>query len=102
MLPIVEGGLVAGEGASLGGRGCAGQLAEVVVVPRVGVDELVDVVVGAEVVDVLLAVEGGLVSVDGASRGWQECGGGAGGLVVRPLDVVVDVVEADLRSVVDG
>src|SRR5260370_31198304 len=92
MLPIVEGGLVAGEGASLGGRGCAGQLAEVVVVPRVGVDELVDVVVGAEVVDVLLAVEGGLVSVDRASRGCKGCAGQVGGVVVMPCVGEVQLV----------
>src|SRR5260370_9280564 len=94
MLPIVEGGLVAGEGASLGGRGCAGQLAEVVVVPRVGVDELVDVVVGAEVVDVLLAVEGGFVSVDGASWGGQGCAGELGEIVVGPLVVEEKLVDA--------
>ncbi len=57
VLLIVEGGLVSVERASLGGRRRVRQLGEVVVVPCVGVDELVDVVVRAEVVDVLLAVE---------------------------------------------
>ena len=50
-------------------------------VPGVGVEELVDVVVGAEVVDVLLAVELGLVSVDVTSLG----GVGAAASWVRSL-----------------
>src|SRR5260370_23563406 len=93
MLLIVEGGLVSVEGASLGGRGCGGQLAEVVVVPRVGVDELVDVVVGAEVVDVLLAVEGGFVSIDRASWSSQGCAGQLGEVVVMPCVGEVELVD---------
>ncbi len=53
--------------------------------PWVVVDQLVDVIVGADEVDVLLVVEGGLVSVDAAAFAWQQRADGAGGLLIRPL-----------------
>ena len=81
VLLAVELGLVAVDRASRSGRGRAGLLGEVVVAPGVGVDEFVDVVVGSDVVDVLLLVELGLVSVDVTSLG----GVGAAASWVRSL-----------------
>src|SRR5258707_772609 len=78
VLLLVEGGLIAVYWASWCGGGSFGQLGEVVMAPCVGVEELVDVVVGADVVDVLLVVEGGFVSVDGASRSGCGCAGELG------------------------
>jgi hypothetical protein len=71
------------------------QLGEVVVAPGVGVDELVDVVVGAQEVDVLLLIERSLVSVDRASGSGCGCAGQLGEVVVMPgvgVDELVDVV----------
>src|SRR5260370_39232736 len=69
VLLIVEGGLVSVQSASLGGKRRVRQLGEIVEVPCVGVDELVDVIVCAEVVDVLLVVEDRMSVVDGTSVG---------------------------------
>src|SRR5260370_1366808 len=84
LLLVVERGLVSVDRACWSGRGCVGQLSEVVVLPCVGVVELVDVVVGAKVVDVLLLIEGGLVSVDRASRSGRGCTGQLGEIVMAP------------------
>jgi hypothetical protein len=54
------------------------------VVPRAGVDELVDVVIGSDVIDVLLAVELGLVAVDRRSCRGRRCAGQLGEVVMAP------------------
>ena len=84
VLLLVEGGLVAVRGRARDRRGCAGDGGEIIVRPRVGVIELVDVTVGVEEVDVLLIVEVGLVAVDGRAAG--SCGrtGESGQIVMVP------------------
>ncbi len=98
VLLAVELGLVSVDRASWSGRGCAGQLSEVVVTPCVGVVELVDVVVGAKVVDVLLLIEGGLVSVDRASRSGRGCAGQLSEIVMAPCVGVVELVDMVVGS----
>src|SRR5260370_24497415 len=85
VLLVVELGLVAVDVTSGCGRGGAGEQGEIVVVPLTVVEQLVDVIVGADEVDVLLVVDGGLVFVDAAAVAWQQRADGAGGLLIRPL-----------------
>src|SRR5712664_1118891 len=74
VLLVVELGLISVDVTSGGGRGCGGELGEVVVVPLAVVEQLVDVIVGADEVDVLLVVERGLVSVDAPAPSPRRCG----------------------------
>ena len=84
VLLAVELGLVAVDGAAWSGGRCAGELGEVVVVPGVGVVELVDVVIGPDVVDVLLLIERGFVAIDRAARRGRRCACQLGEIVMDP------------------
>jgi hypothetical protein len=71
------------------------------VVPLIVEEQLVDVVVGADEVDVLLVVEGGLVPVDAAAFAWKQRGEGTGGLLVRPLGLDEEVSYPDGLAIAD-
>jgi hypothetical protein len=58
----------------------------------------VDVIVGTEVVDVLLLVEGGFVSVDRTSGSGWRCAGQLGEIVMTPCVGEVELVDVVVCS----
>jgi hypothetical protein len=60
------------------------QIGQVVVLPRVDVNEFVDVIVGTKEVDMLLVVEGRLVAIDRRSCRGRRCAGQWGEVVMAP------------------
>ena len=94
VLLIVEGGLVAVDRASrCGGGRRVRQLGEVVVSPCIGEEQLVDVVVGSQIVDVLLLIEGGFVAIHRAAWSGGGCPGQLSQVVMVPRIVEEEFVD---------
>jgi hypothetical protein len=101
VLLVVELGLVSIDVAARRGRRCGGEQSEVVLVPLIVVEQFVDVIVSADEVDVLLVVEGGLVSIDACPLAWKHRGEGAGCLLIGPLGLDEEVSQPYSLAVAD-
>src|SRR3984893_5013055 len=98
VLLIVERGLISIQGASNGCGRRSGEHRQVVVMPAVVEVQLMHMIVRANEIDVLLIVEGGLVSVQGAPSGCGRRSGEHRQVVVMPLTVEIQLMHMIVRA----
>jgi hypothetical protein len=108
VLLVVEGGHVTVEGTARNGCGGAGKRGKVVVVPCTVEVELVDAIIGPEEDDVLLEVEGSLITNDIGGKCERTTGQirevvvVQGAVAIKLVDVVVVTNEVDVLLEVEG